>query len=149
MDVETTEPSAGTDLFAAIPILGQMGITLVESGEGRASVSMPAEPNVNHFGVIYAGSLLSAAECLGGVIGFATWPLAGYVPLVKRIEITFLRPALGTVVASACLAEGDAERVRTEALERGKSDFVLEATLTDSSGEVVATTRGVYQLRRM
>ncbi|ORA64212.1 thioesterase, partial [Mycolicibacterium insubricum] len=31
--------------------------------------------------------------------------------------------------------------------EHGKSDFTLEATVTDANGTVVATSTGLYQLR--
>ncbi len=38
-------------------------------------------------------------------------------------------------------------RVAVLPLERGKSDFTLEAVVTDADGKTVATTRGLYQLR--
>lgn len=31
----------------------------------------------------------------------------------------------------------------------GKGEFILEATLTDAQGEVVASTVGTYQVRRL
>jgi len=71
------------------------------------------------------------------------------VPLVKESTIRFRRPALGVVRATAELSEDEVARVRTEALETGKGEFVLEATLTDAQGEVVATTVGTYQVRRL
>lgn len=137
-----------------IPILGAMGITVVDAGPGHGTVELPAGPNGNHFGVLYAGSLFTVAEVLGGLVPRATWDLdngelAGYVPLVKRAEINFLKPGLGDVRASATLAPEEIERVRAEALANGKSEFVIEAEIVDAQGTVVATTRAVNQLRKL
>ena len=137
---------------ASVPILEAMGIRVVEVRPGLASAELPPEPNVNHFGVTYAGSLFSVAEMLGGVLSLATFDLegelAGFVPIVKESTIRFRRPALGVVRAEAMLSDDEVARVRHDALATGKGEFVLEATLTDTQGEVVASTVGTYQLRR-
>jgi thioesterase domain-containing protein len=137
----------------SVPILAAMGIRVVEVRPGFAAAELPPEPNVNHFGVTYAGSLYSVAEMLGGVLALATFDfdgeLAGFVPLVKESTIRFRRPALGVVRAATSLSEAEVERVRADALATGKGEFVLEATLTDAAGEVVATTVGTYQVRRL
>lgn len=137
---------------ASVPILEAMGIHLVEVRAGFVAAELPPEPNVNHFGVTYAGSLFSVAEMLGGVLSLATFDLegelAGFVPIVKESTIRFRRPALGVVRAAASLADDEVARVVHDALENGKGEFVLEATLTDAQGEVVASTVGTYQLRR-
>jgi len=141
------------DLHAAIPILTAIGPRVIEAGDGRGVVELPAEPNVNHFGALYAGSLFTAAELLGGIIPGTTFDfegeLAGFVPLVKSVEIRFLRPAHGTVQASAAMSPEDQERISREALANGKAEFVIEAEIVDANGTVVAATRGVYQVRRL
>jgi hypothetical protein len=90
---------------------------------------------------------------LGGLLSLTTFDLegelAGFVPLVKESTIRFRRPALGVVRASASLSKDEVARVRADALETGRGEFELEATLTDTAGEVVATTVGTYQLRRL
>ena len=139
----------------SVPILEAMGIRVVEARPGFAAAELPPEPNVNHFGVTYAGSLFSVAEMLGGLLSLTTFDLdeggelVGFVPLVKESTIRFRRPALGVVRATASLSDAEVARVRADALATGKGEFVLEATLTDAAGEVVATTVGTYQLRRL
>ncbi|HSF37348.1 MAG TPA: YiiD C-terminal domain-containing protein [Nocardioides sp.] len=139
----------------SVPILEAMGIRVVDLRPGFAAADLPPEPNVNHFGVTYAGSLFSVAEMLGGLLSLATFDLeeggelAGCVPLVKESTIRFRRPALGVVRATASLSDDEVARVRADALATGKGEFVLEATLTDAAGEVVASTVGTYQLRRL
>jgi thioesterase domain-containing protein len=136
-----------------IPVLGHMGIRLVDAGPGHATVELPAGPNGNHFGVLYAGSLFTACEVLGGIVPRVSFDLegelAGYVPLVKTAEISYLRPGLGDVRASATLAPEEIERVRAEALEKGKCDFVVESQIVDGQGTVIVTMRAVNQLRKM
>jgi thioesterase domain-containing protein len=140
---------------ASVPILQAMGVRLVEVRPGLAAAELPPEPNVNHFGVTYAGSLFSVAEMLGGVLCLATFDLApggeldGCVPIVKESTIRFRRPAVGVVRAEASLPETEVSRIRRDALAHGKAEFVLEATLTDAQGEIVARTVGTYQLRVM
>ncbi|WP_322921978.1 YiiD C-terminal domain-containing protein [Nocardioides renjunii] len=105
--------------LASVPILEAMGIRVVELRPGFAAAELPPEPNTNHFGVTYAGSLFSVAEMLGGVLSLATFDLegelAGFVPLVKESTIRFRRPALGVVRATASLAQDEVDRVRRDA----------------------------------
>jgi len=145
----TTHLDELTDgVHALIPILGQMGVRIVDATPGRAAAVLPAEPNRNHFGSTYAGSLFTVAEMLGGVIGFNTFQLEGFVPLVKSVDIKFLRPASTEVRAETSLTDDEIARIEAEARATGKSEFVLEATVTDANGVVVATTSGVYQMRK-
>jgi thioesterase domain-containing protein len=143
------------EAVGSVPILEAMGIRVVELRAGFAAAELPPEPNVNHFGVTYAGSLFSVAEMLGGLLSMATFDLdrdgelAGFVPIVKESTIRFRRPALGVVRATASLTGAEVDRVRADALATGKGEFALEATLTDVAGEVVATTVGTYQVRRL
>lgn len=130
-----------------VPILGAMGISVVELAPGVAAVEAPQEPNVNHVGIFYAGSLFSLAEVLGGLLPLVTWDVAGYAPVVADLQIRFRRPAVGTIRASTRLSADEVDRVRS-ALTAGdaKVRFTLEATLTDGKGTEVATTSGQYVL---
>ncbi len=132
-----------------IPLFDYMGLEVLEAGEGRAAARIPAGPNGNHFGVIYAGALYSVAEMLGGVIGTTTLNVDRFIPIVKSMEIRFLRPATTAVTAATSLSDDEVERVRAEAAENGKADYVLITDVTDENGVVVASTSGVYQIRKM
>jgi thioesterase domain-containing protein len=132
-----------------IPIFDAMGMEALEVAEGRVAARVPVGPNANHFGAMYAGSLFSVAEVLGGLIANTSFPLDGFVPLVKRVDISFLRPATTAVVARAELSPAEVDRIRTEAVADGKAEYLLRAEVTDEAGTVVARTEGTYQLRRM
>ena len=136
------------EAVASVPILEAMGIRVVDARPGRAVAELPPEPNVNHFGVTYAGSLFSVAEMLGGVLSLVSFDLDGMVPVVKASSIRFRRPAVGVIRAEVSLSADEIARVQSDAETTGKGEFELEAVLTDSTGEVVATTVGTYQIRR-
>lgn len=68
---------------STIPTAHQMGVRVVEARRGYAAVTVPAEGNGNHFGVVYAGVQFTVAEMLGGVIALSTFDNAKYFPLVK------------------------------------------------------------------
>ena len=134
-------------LGSTIPIAHKMGVKVVEARRGFAATTVPAQGNGNHFGVIYAGVLFTVAEVLGGIIPLITFDTAKYFPLVKNLDIQFVAMAKSDVRAQACLDDEAIARIEAEAAERGKSDFTLEAVVTDADGKTVATTRGLYQLR--
>lgn len=133
---------------SVIPIIDAMGLEIVEAGRNEVAARLPFAPNKNHFGASYAGSLFTVAEVLGGIFASTSMTLEGAVPLVKRVEIDFRRPATTDVVSRTRLEDDEIARVLAETAERGKSDFQLQTELTDEAGTVVATTLGFYQLRK-
>ena len=62
-----------------IPLAHKIGLRVVEAGRGYAAVTVPAEGNGNHIGVIYAAQF-TAAEILGGIIGLTTVDRVKYFP---------------------------------------------------------------------
>ncbi|WP_331225546.1 PaaI family thioesterase [Mycobacterium asiaticum] len=134
-------------LASTIPIADRMGVRVIEAGRGFAATSVPVEGNGNHFGVIYAGVQFTVAEILGGIIALSTFDAAKYFPLVKNVDISFVGMATTPLRAEAKLDEETIARVQAEAEEKGKADYTLEAVVTDAAGAVVATTKGLYQLR--
>jgi thioesterase domain-containing protein len=134
----------------AIPLFDAMQLTVVGLAPGTAAVQAPQEPNRNHAGMMYAGSLFSLAEVLGGLLPPATWDITGYVPIVADVRIRFRAPAMGTIRATAELPADEIARVGQElAAGAAKVWFTLEAVLTDSAGVTVASTEGKYVLMQM
>jgi thioesterase domain-containing protein len=133
-----------------IPLFEAMDLRIVRLAPGVAAVEAPEAPNINHAGMLYAGSLFSLAEVLGGLLPVVTWDIAGYVPIVGDVQIRFRRPAMGTIRATAVLPPEEVERVRTALAEgTAKIWFTVEASLTDTHGTEVATTSGKYVLLAM
>ena len=58
------------------------------------------------------------------------------------------RQAVAEVTAEPpCGDDDELSRIETEAAQRGKADFTLDAVVSDEAGQTVAVTHGLYQLR--
>jgi uncharacterized membrane protein affecting hemolysin expression len=73
--------------------------------------------------------------------------LQRFTATVKNLQIRYRRPAMTDVRAETSLDAGTIARIKRELGDLGKTEFMLDAELTDSEGTVVATTRGTSQVR--
>ena len=124
------------------------GIRVVAVRDRYAKMLMPLEGNVNHVGMMYAGSLFTLGEIAGGAIHVTSFDGTRLYPIVKEIHIRFRRPAATDVTMEVELSGEEASRIQAEALERGKADYVLNLELKDVDGKVVSIVSGTWQVRR-
>ena len=115
---------------------------------GFVRLRVPLAGNENHIGSMYAGALFTLAEIPGGALFLTSFDASKFYPIVKEMNLRFRRPATGDIVVEARLGAEEIERLQSEAQANGKAEYVLELQLTDGSGEVVALSRGIYQLRK-
>jgi acyl-coenzyme A thioesterase PaaI-like protein len=108
---------------------------------------MPFEGNGNHFGTVYAGVIFTLAEVLGGAMSFSSFDSSTHYPLIRGMQISYLKPGRGALTASTSLDDATIERVLAEAGPDRKAAFELHAEVVDEAGVVVATTVGDYQIR--
>ncbi len=130
-----------------IPVVHRMGVRAAEVRRGYAAMTVPMEGNGNHFGVMYAGVLFTVAEVLGGALALSTFDASAYYPLVKDLQIAFKKPVTTDVRAVATLTDEEIAGITARAEATGKAEFPLEAVVTDANDVIVATTKGIYQLR--
>ncbi len=114
---------------------------------GRVRLALPLEGNGNHIGSMYAGALFTLAEIPGGALYLTSFDTDRFYPVVKEMTIRFLKPVITDATVEIRLDEAAIARIEDEAAARGKADYVLEGEIRDAAGQVVATSRGVYQLR--
>jgi len=124
------------------------GLRVQEMEIRHAKLRMPLTGNVNHVGIMYAGSLFVLGETCGGVIIRCTFPDGKYYTIVKEVTIRFRRPATTDITATVELSDEDAMRIQEEAEENGKADFPLHLELKNQEGEVVAFVTGIWQIRK-
>jgi acyl-coenzyme A thioesterase PaaI-like protein len=124
------------------------GIKALALRDRYAKMLMPIEGNVNHVGMMYAGSLFTLGEVAGGAIHLVSFDGTRLYPIVKEVHIRFRRPASTDVTMEVELGEEEAARIQAEALEKGKADYVLNLELKDADGEVVSIVSGTWQVRR-
>ena len=110
---------------------------------------MPAEGNQNHIGTMYAGALFTLAEIPGGAIWLSSFDTRKSYPILKAFNIDFIKPAKGDISYEIGLSQEEVETISQTCLEKGKTEFVLEGQLMDSGGNVVARSKGTYQLRKL
>lgn len=132
-----------------IPFVERTGLEILELERGYVKMRMPLGPNINHVEMMYAGALYTLAELPGGAIFTTSFDVSRYYPIVKDMSIRFRRPAKSDVTVEVRLDPGKAAEIQAEADREGKADYEWDCELRDASGEVVATTHNVYQLRRI
>ncbi|MDH4555030.1 DUF4442 domain-containing protein [Pseudomonas sp. BN417] len=115
--------------------------------QGHVRLRMPLESNQNHIGTLYAGALFTLAEMPGGALFLTSFDSRRFYPIVKEMNLRFRRPAKSDITVEARLGEEEIARIQQEAEANGKADYVLELQLLDATGEVVAESRGLYQMR--
>ena len=114
---------------------------------GFVRLRMPLQDNQNHIGSMYAGALFTLAEIPGGALFLTSFDAQRFYPIIKEMNLRFRRPAMADIQVEARLSAEEIARLEEQASQLGKAEYVLELYLTDGSGEVVAESRGHYQLR--
>ncbi|HEY0975764.1 MAG TPA: YiiD C-terminal domain-containing protein [Solimonas sp.] len=131
-----------------IPFVKNSGLKVLELRRGYVKCLMPFANNGNHIGTMYAGALFTLAEIPGGAVFLSSFDTSRYFPIVKALDLKFLKPAKSDVTVEISLTEDQIKALEAEAAEKGKAEFPLDGELRDASGTVVATSHGIYQLRR-
>lgn len=145
---EETQAFIKKAVETGIPFSERTGVELVECERGYVKMRMPFEPNINHVGMMYAGALFTLAELPGGALFMTVFDAKKYYPIVKDMKIRFRRPAKTDITVEVRMTDERVAEIQAEADEKGKADYSWKCELKDESGEVVALTENLYQLRR-
>ncbi len=118
------------------PFYRHLGIEVVEAGEGRAQVRMPANPDLlNGRGEVHGGAIASLLDA--AISNAARAALApGMSSATIQFTTHFLIPGRGTLHAHGL------------ALRAGGSVVTAEAKVTNDAGELVATALGTLKVLR-
>ena len=136
-------------LGTAVPLIGHTGARITHLTDRYARIVMPLEPNVNHIGVMYGGSLFILAELSGGVIWYVSFDHKRFYPVIKEASIKYRRLATTEVTLEVSLGEEEAHAIQEAAEREGKKDWTMDLELKDANGEVVCLVRGIWQLRKL
>jgi len=135
-------------LEKAVPLIEKTGVKIVELRDRFARIVMPFEPNINHIGIMYGGSLFILAEFSGGVIYYVSFDTTKFYPIVKEVSIRYRRPATTDVTLEVSLEPAEVETIQQAAQKEGKKDWTMDLELKDAHGEVCSIVHGTWQLRR-
>jgi acyl-coenzyme A thioesterase PaaI-like protein len=121
-----------------VPFNRLVGLELGTRGSDRL-VSLPqGSQYTNHLGTVHAGALLAVAEA--GSAAFLVKHLAGagaVVPVVRRLEAKFRKPAGGRVSARATVSAEEVARWLCEIDARGRVLAPVPVEVVDDAGVVV------------
>jgi thioesterase domain-containing protein len=134
-------------LEQSIPFIERTQIEVLELEPGYTKIRMPFEPNINHVGMMYAGALFTLAELPGGAIFVSTFDATKFFPIVRDVQIKFLKPALTDITVEVRLSEEDAKEIAARAEADGKANYEWECELKDAEENVVAVSTNRYQMR--
>ncbi|MEN6319955.1 MAG: YiiD C-terminal domain-containing protein [Syntrophaceae bacterium] len=136
-------------LEKAINIIEKMGMRIVDFQKQSVKIVLPKEPNVNHLGTVYAGSLFSLADYAGGVLFYATFDIKKYYPLLKEVTIAFKKPATTDITVEVSMPSVQAEQIKKITDETGKADWDLDLELKDEKGDICCVAHGIFQMRKI
>ena len=123
---------------ADLPYNRLIGLESVPGADGPL-LRLPGDGSYhNHIGTVSAGALLSLAEAATGEFLLRRFGSAtGLMPVVRRMEAKFRRPARGAVSASVPFAGDPFERFEEELAARGRALLAIPVELHDSEGLLV------------
>lgn len=104
--------------------------------EAPQTLRLPADPRyLNHLGYVHASAQLALAEASSGEfllrqIGSAS----GTVPIVRRIEAKFRKPAEGEVTSPASANPEQIDQFRSELAAKGRAFITVAVELHDEKG---------------
>jgi acyl-coenzyme A thioesterase PaaI-like protein len=114
-------------------------------------VSLPDGPQyTNHLGTVHASALLAVAEAASGM--FLLRHLGsgeGFIPVVRRLEAKFRKPASGRVSARASVASDEVGRWSAELVARGRVSASVPIEVVDAAGVVVLSAVVEWFIARM
>jgi acyl-coenzyme A thioesterase PaaI-like protein len=97
---------------------------------------LPAdEKYLNHLGTVHASAQLALAEATSGEFLLRKFgQTAGVIPVVRRLEAKFSKPAHGPLTSRVTTPEEDLARVETELAAKGRALVGIGVELFDEAG---------------
>lgn len=140
MDNELMEQLRKNVSEGPTPYVNMAGLQAEVVEPRHVRLRLPVEPtHKNHVGIAYAGSEFVLAEIAGGTLFMATYGTDEFVPILKGVDIKFVKPGATDLVADVALTEAEAAEKIAPIRERGRGDFMLDVAVADEAGDAVAT----------
>lgn len=108
----------------------------LQQGGGSSLLTLPAgEKYLNHLGTVHAGALLTLAEAASGEFLLRHFgPTEGVVPVVRRLEAKFRKPATGAVNSTVSTPAADLDHVQGDLASKGRTMVGIAVDLHDQTG---------------
>ncbi len=124
----------------AVKFTGTAGISYEVMRPEQVIVSLANRPKVrNHIGQIHAAAMVLLAETASGMVVGMNIP-DDKIPLIKSMEVQFVRRSQGAMRAEARLSPEQIEQILTQ--EKGEVEVWLQ--VQDESGEAPIQTKMIW-----
>jgi acyl-coenzyme A thioesterase PaaI-like protein len=136
-----------TALTDTIPWVKQSGLKVDIFEKGHILLSVPVNPqHINHVGIVYAGTYFMLMEVAGAALFLATYGAESYIPINRAMNIRFIKPSSTDIFCELFLTQEKADEMIAPVKERGKGDWILDMTTSDSSGKTVSESTCTYYI---
>jgi acyl-CoA thioesterase FadM len=96
----------------------------------------------NHLGTVHASAMLALAEAgSGAFLQHSFSHLTGFIPVVRRVDAKFRKPALGALAARCIATQTDVNHWSLALTNRGRLSLTLPVEVVDASTQVVMTAQ--------
>ena len=130
------------------PLYGFMDLKLEQMSDGVFRARVPfIDNNKNHMQTMAAPIQWAIAEMLGGLVWFVSQVSDKHVPIMKSMNIDFMKPATSDVIAETTFSAEDVQKMKDGLEKDDRYDFELKAVLKDANGVIVSETVGQYAIR--
>lgn len=129
-----------------IPLAGAMGVEIRRLDEQLLVIAAPLEPNRNHMGTAFGGSLQGLATLAGwGVTLIATGNPDTHHVVIRDAQMRFLAPVSGELVATAERPPpGAVAAFRGTLAARGRARLTVPVTIGGLADTVAARFVGEF-----
>src|SRR5262245_4421738 len=133
----------------SIPFNTLVGIEHAE--EADALLQLPSDPRyLNHIGTVHAGALLALAEAASGEFLLRHFgSLDDIVPVVRRLEAKFRKPAKGLISSTATVAPEGLKFLEADLTKKGRSLVTVSVELRDQAAVVVFSATIEWFIQRV
>jgi len=114
-------------------------------------LSLPSgDQYLNHLGTVHASALLALAEASSGEFLLRHFgSAAGVVPVVRRIEAKFRKPAHGAVASTASAASEALLQLDADLAAKGRALIPVAVELHDEAGTHVLSASVEWFIQRL
>ena len=123
------------DSVTSLPFNRHVGIQKSSTGEGL--LELPAgEQFLNHIGTVHAGAQLALAEaCTGEFLLKLLSTAMGVVPVVRRVEAKFKKPAQGRIIANINTSLTQMDEPLADLQKKGRCLLTIHVDVYDEQGQ--------------
>ena len=114
-----------------IKYAGTTGIEIVEWNTHQVVVNLKNRRKIqNHLGGIHATAMATLAESTSGMIFGIHLNDTTHIPLLKRMEIQYVKRAIGDLQAVATITQDQIDEIQTTS----KGSSIIQVNVTDDTG---------------